>query len=270
MYWQILQKERRNCRIVAFRQSSETKGNPAVSLGDPDYMPQTSAPGRDGFMSEVEGFLHDFGLHQFSYAAFGSAAAEAAGQPGTFVWKGNYNADWTVRYQGLHYDQIDPVVQVAKSSRAPFLWGGGTFLKRFRKRQKLVFHEANEFGIAHGLSIPINGRNGLELVTYTTDDRNAIRQAFSDHGGKLIVAAYNIADALNAMEPGPESEEMPLTPRERESLIWVADGLTSQEIAEKMSISASAVNYHLNNAGQKLSARNRHHAALLALKKQWI
>lgn len=241
-----------------------------MGLGELDYLPQNSAPDRDSFLAEIEGFLRDFGMLRFSYAAFSDARAEALGLPGTFKLTTNYDAHWADRYQGRHYDQIDPVIQVAKTSRTPFFWGSGPFLKPFRKRQRLVFHEANEFGISYGFSIPINGRNGLELVTFTSDNRSVVRDAFSGHGSKLMVAAYHIADALNALEPKVAEEEMPLTPRERESLIWVAEGLTSQEIAEKMIISASAVNYHLNNAARKLSARNRHHAALLALKKHWI
>ncbi|MDK3019789.1 helix-turn-helix transcriptional regulator [Pseudodonghicola flavimaris] len=241
-----------------------------MSLGDIDYLPQGPVQDRDGFLGEVERFLEPIGLKRFSYAAF-SGAGEAASE-NFFKLETNYHIDWATRYQGLHYDQIDPVIEVARASRAPFLWGAGSFLKQFRKRQRQVFHEASEFGIAHGVSIPINGRLGLELVTFTAENRGVVRQAFAEHGGKLIVAGYHIADALNALDPVPEAagEKTPLTPRERESLIWVAEGLTSQEIAEKMNISASAVNYHLNNAGQKLSARNRHHAALLALKKQWI
>lgn len=250
--------------------SGHERKDKGVPLGEIDYLPQGMMQDRDQFLGEVEQFLEPIGLMRFSYAVF-SGAGDAAGDT-FFKLESNYPIDWATRYQGLHYDQIDPVIEVARMSRAPFLWGVGGFLKQFRKRQRQVFHEASEFGIAHGVSIPISGRHGLELVTFTAENRSVVRQAFADHGGKLIVAGYHIADALNALAAQPDEAEgrMPLTPRERESLIWVAEGLTSQEIAGKMNISASAVNYHLNNAGQKLSARNRHHAALLALKKQWI
>lgn len=54
-----------------------------------------------------------------------------------------------------------------------------------------------------------------------------------------------------------------LTAREREVLDQVADGLTSQEIATRLGISASTVNSHIDAAMRRLGARTRVQAASL-------
>jgi DNA-binding CsgD family transcriptional regulator len=58
-----------------------------------------------------------------------------------------------------------------------------------------------------------------------------------------------------------------LSPREREILGHVAAGLTSAEIAETLHLAHSTVETHVRNAINKLDARSRANAVLLALRQ---
>jgi DNA-binding CsgD family transcriptional regulator len=58
-----------------------------------------------------------------------------------------------------------------------------------------------------------------------------------------------------------------LTPREREILGHVAAGLTSAEIAKKLHLARSTVETHVRNAIDKLDARTRSNAVLLAMRQ---
>lgn len=64
-----------------------------------------------------------------------------------------------------------------------------------------------------------------------------------------------------AAEPQPLDD---LTDREREILEHVADGDSNKEIAARLQISEKTVKHHMTNILQKLQARNRVEAALIA------
>lgn len=64
-------------------------------------------------------------------------------------------------------------------------------------------------------------------------------------------------------EEGPVSL---LSPREEELLQHIADGLATSEVAEKMYISQKTVKNHLANIYEKLQARDRTQAVLMAVK----
>jgi DNA-binding NarL/FixJ family response regulator len=54
-----------------------------------------------------------------------------------------------------------------------------------------------------------------------------------------------------------------LTNRERETLEWVAEGLTNREIADQLVISENTVRTHLRNILDKLHVQNRLQAAAI-------
>lgn len=69
------------------------------------------------------------------------------------------------------------------------------------------------------------------------------------------------------LEPLPAGASRGLSPREREVLGWLAQGLTGEEIAARLHLSAETVRTHVRNAMDKLGARTRVQAIVLALRK---
>jgi DNA-binding CsgD family transcriptional regulator len=57
-----------------------------------------------------------------------------------------------------------------------------------------------------------------------------------------------------------------LTTREKEVLTWTAEGYSSEEVAARLGLSASAVNYHITNSCRKLGASNKIQAVALAIR----
>jgi len=66
----------------------------------------------------------------------------------------------------------------------------------------------------------------------------------------------------------PATSHVPqLSPREREIMHLMAEGLTADAIADQISISVETVRTHVRNAIRKLQARNRVHAIAIALER---
>jgi DNA-binding NarL/FixJ family response regulator len=59
-----------------------------------------------------------------------------------------------------------------------------------------------------------------------------------------------------------------LSAREREVLELLADGLTNDEVAERLVLSSRTVQTHVRNLMRKLGARSRMHALALVLGKR--
>ncbi|WP_119696250.1 response regulator transcription factor [Microbacterium halotolerans] len=68
------------------------------------------------------------------------------------------------------------------------------------------------------------------------------------------------ADRLRSVHQGLDT----LTPREREILVAIAEGLSNDELAERFFLSSSTIKTHIGRLLQKLDARDRVHLVILA------
>jgi len=91
---------------------------------------------------------------------------------------------------------------------------------------------------------------------------------FSPRISKLIVENF-IRKAEGQKNPIPLDDEI-LTKREREILVHVADGLTNQQIAEKLFISARTVDTHRTNIMQKLNIHDVANLVRYAIDKGFV
>ncbi len=74
------------------------------------------------------------------------------------------------------------------------------------------------------------------------------------------------AQALNDLPSGALGlDQVNLTAREQDCLVWLARGLRSDRIADKLNIKPVTVDLHLTNARKKLSASTREQAISIAI-----
>jgi DNA-binding NarL/FixJ family response regulator len=69
------------------------------------------------------------------------------------------------------------------------------------------------------------------------------------------------------LSPRATSRVAQLSPREREIMHLMAEGLTAEQIGNRITVSVETVRTHVRNVIRKLQARNRVHAIALALER---
>lgn len=103
------------------------------------------------------------------------------------------------------------------------------------------------------------GANGYVLKSTPKKELLSIIRAV--HGGRRYVppeVAARLAEYLG---------EDALTPREIEVLSLIRDGNRNKEIASRLDISETTVNFHIKNIVDKLHANDRTHAVTIALRR---
>ncbi len=215
----------------------------------------------------LAGYAASLGLPYYSYLLMRGGDGEETPDEGNLIT--NYPDEWTERYTRKLYRFYDPVAVTTRRSRLPFFWDGRAFIRPFRKDQRKVFHEAKAFQISAGFSIPVAGPHGdLGVFSLVAPRPVDIDDAVRGVGGELYLRAVQVHDLMvRARAPRPTRENAHgLSIREIECLRWTADGKTSDQIAQILSLSPATVNFHLKNATRKLEASNRHHAAIIAVR----
>lgn len=217
-------------------------------------------------MGEALGLTHpavidDYAQRQLLTAEDGVRLSEI------FGWEEEFQRDWVE--QSLH--RVSPVGAVCRVTTRPFSWTSATMTalaEELGGRSGRGWHLTPERGIAGGISIPIHlPRCGIGSVTWVTRDPDLdLPQLLEVHGDILRLAALRFMDLVYAgreEEPG-EPYAAPLSEREVECLTWVALGRTDGEIAELIHRSPTTARFHVENAMNKLGARNRAQAVAIA------
>lgn len=88
---------------------------------------------------------------------------------------------------------------------------------------------------------------------------DAIRKVIS---GRKVIAPELVVEAFDEADP--------LSDKERKTLKLAADGLTTEQIAEKLFLSKGTVRNYLSSAASKLNAQNRIDAARIARQRGWL
>ncbi|WP_188911416.1 helix-turn-helix transcriptional regulator [Salinarimonas ramus] len=180
---------------------------------------------------------------------------------------------WVRRYFGRGYLFTDPAIRRVREQSRPFLWSELTPLCVQDWAAQRVMDEAGDFGLRHGLTVPLTTLDGrLAGVSFAGAQ---VEVAPETRGTLALLATYSVAHSQklrNAQASAPvldaEVEEVVrLSPRELEALQWAAEGRTEDEIGDLMTISTHGVEKHMRAARRKLGARNRTHAVAEAIRR---
>lgn len=103
-----------------------------------------------------------------------------------------------------------------------------------------------------------------QLRSQLPDNVLVVGEAATIRAGRLAAAE---ADAWVLLTPAAPEAPLtePLTPRERQVLELVADGLPNKVIAERLGIGSETVKFHLGSILGKLGASNRTDAVRVAI-----
>lgn len=108
-------------------------------------------------------------------------------------------------------------------------------------------------------------RAGVRGVLGRTADADTLVLGLLAAVRGMSVLDPELLPAAGILRPaGPGEPPETLTPRERQVLGLIADGLSNKEIARRLGISEHTVKFHVNTIMSKLGARSRTEAVVIA------
>ena len=183
--------------------------------------------------------------------------------------------DWQADYGRALASGTDPFPRHCLSRLTP-LRTGAAHLDRYpylaSAERRLVRDAADRTGFAAGVSLPMHvapGGRGQGWNLLVEDGADALDAILRERGDAIALTAHLVHARLAAATGLSRTAEAParaLTPRERDCLALVAEGLRVTELAHRLRVSEATVEFHLVNARRKLRARTRDHAVALALR----
>jgi LuxR family transcriptional activator of conjugal transfer of Ti plasmids len=200
-----------------------------------------------GFKGAADRFAARLGYRWFAYLGFSEPSLQVLS---------SYPRSWAKQYVEQRYEDIDPVVGLARSSQRSFQWDRWTLRPQSASQQRF-FTEAAKFGIHSGSTVPIRGGFG-RFAAFTVAGS---REAGLDHRPPdemdilQLAGLYYHAHVYAKLQLGlTRLADAPLTQRERQCLYWAARGKKMPETAIILGVATRTVVFHIENARSKLGA----------------
>ncbi|MEX3011625.1 LuxR family transcriptional regulator [Hoeflea sp. TYP-13] len=197
---------------------------------------------------------------------------KASEDPLSLVLAGRWPDGWPARYMQKKYVLIDPTIRYLGHARKGFSWAEA--IPAFqsdphRRRMQRMMVDALKFGLEGGYIFPIHGRRGLMgnlSVGGRQVDLSPLEMTLFDALAKIVFwRLLELSDPI-VNEELSSTVDVQLTRREMEALSYLADGMTSNEIASVLNLSNHTVDWYMNALQIKLKAKNRHHAVAIAFR----
>ncbi len=232
--------------------NEETPRSPALSLTQTLAEELHACRAPDAAFAAWQRLMAKAGFRHWAYLAFTDDQ-----QP---IIRSNYPAIWLKRYVDENYLAIDPVVAEAKTAAVPYLWHEAAAKVTLSPHQQQFFDEAREFGLNLGAGIPTwssSGRQGL--VSVVPDLRKAAEfERYYQHARIDLLAASNLLHShVTRLRNLQLHAAVRLTPRERDCLDLLLQGLTTAQLAAKLGLTPRGVQFHVENLKAKYGVKTR-------------
>lgn len=225
---------------------------------------------------EILGILESvaslFGFEYFTYARVFPKAMTRL----DILIIGNYPAEWIAEYQNNKYIFVDPTIKYCASSTLPYYWKN-IFINQDEEVKKFA-KSCSSFGLKEGFSVGVDGNCGeFSIFSLGGSGLNiSLPIEFSQPVMMVHMILPYIHDKFAQMNPVralyptdnhkyPNNPLQELTLREKECLLWSAEGKTAYEMALILKVSESTVNFHIKNSVNKLGCANKTHAVAKAV-----
>lgn len=179
-----------------------------------------------------------------------------------------YDSDWVDTYVTQNFQAIDPVVQGCMGGFMPLDWKR---LDWSRKQARTLMAEGVAHGVGNqGYSIPVRGPNG-QFAVFTVNDtaRDDAWATFTAAArNEMLLAAHYINErVIELAGDGGQLPHQALSPRESDSLRFLAKGLSRGQVADRLGISENTLRVYIDSARHKMGALNLTNAVAVALSR---
>lgn len=168
---------------------------------------------------------------------------------------GEINAEWVKRYLEAQHIGYDTAAREVMRQTAPFWWSEITQPKQITKRQRLVYDEADSFGLSEGLAVPVRFPDGsvwsVMLYGRKIDDMPHLKEMAFLAGQYYAGRGLYLGDRSRATVALASR----LTDRQRQVVELLRFGTTQTDAARVMGVSESTVNNLVTEAKDRLGAR---------------
>lgn len=158
--------------------------------------------------------------------------------------------EWSLRYFSQGYLHRDPTIGLVRRVSDPFIWREIAQHCTLSASALRVMEEAAEFRLKDGMTL-----------AFSTVERRPIGFSIagetleldpSQRGAVGLVAAYALGHAIEICEGSVSRQPVRLSPRQHDVLRWAAEGLTVDEIADRLGVSSHTADTHLRAVREKL------------------
>jgi LuxR family transcriptional regulator, quorum-sensing system regulator BjaR1 len=175
--------------------------------------------------------------------------------------------EWYTLYTREAYDRFDPVIRLCRSTVQPFEWAKASYHRDLEPVAEQVMQGAKAFGMERGFCLPVHGLNGQEACLSMSGQHLDLTQRTKPAIHLMAMYAFERARHFAYRTGTPLN---PLTPREREALIWAAHGKSAADTGQILGVTERTITAHIAGACQKLGALNKTHAVARAMRHRLI
>lgn len=172
--------------------------------------------------------------------------------------------EWSERYFTNGYLYRDPTIRLVKRINAPFLWSELGDLCELDSRARRVMDEAGEFRLKEGLTFAFSTVErrpvGFSLAGEKLDTDPSERAALE------FIAVYALGCAIVLAEGNRSRAPVHLSPRQHDVLRWASEGLTVNQIADRLGISDHTADTHLRMVRERFGVTSTVQAVAEALR----
>ncbi len=208
--------------------------------------------------------------YEYDYFIYGAQFPVSLVRPQILILSG-YPDAWRQHYTASGYIEIDPTVHYCRNNIVPIDW---THLTVDSDNDvdavaRNFMSEARTFGLKSGASFPVHGSRGeLAMLSMAcSQDHAKTRHSIAQSMPFAQLLASYVHEAVRRVFEDEDIIVGPveLTDREKEALLWAAEGKSADEIGRILNISQRTVVFHLQNTTRKLGVTNRRQAVARAV-----
>lgn len=223
-----------------------------------------AAASKGELFSVYRALMGQYGFDQLAYVITGNHPDVLSEQDYIVVKKSSLQG-WDEHYSENEYALYDYINKYCRQSDGVLSWRRVTREENLTALQRRIFNEAEEATLYNGHTISMHDKVNAVVIA-STSNRD---QSFHPHTEDILkLASFQFHQcylALSNFVTSPVNSS--LTAKEQEILKWVAQGLTKNEVADKIIISTHTVDYHMRNILKKMDAKNATNALIIAINK---